>query len=255
MSAGGANGLFGTDDPTQAFPQVLTMDWYPTSTEAGVNNGHVCIGANAYDFAGDGSQIMYPSVLDLTDQHMAQRNISIIAAPSSHRATWLSASFTLPQAAVFLPDADQGAVIKVEPVPAERALSQVVREQLLMSNRIALAGGGPAPDAGAAAGGLPEPPGRTLLHGGRDLILANTDIKLEPRQSLPPQILLQGPCGFRPEQEVTLAPRSPLPVTALFEIVPGKPGEVFEFDVIHLLSGGQIFGGMRVVVITVPEEE
>jgi hypothetical protein len=253
MSAGGANGLFGTDDPTQAFPQVLTMDWYPTSTEAGTSNGHLCIGANVWDFAGDGHQIMYPSVLDLTDQHMAQRNISIVAAPSSHRATWLSASFLLPQAAVFLQDADQAAVIKVEHVPTEDTLSPVVREQLLMSSRVGLTGGGPAPETGASPEGLPEPQERTLLRGGGDLILANTDFKIVPAQSPAPQILLQGPCGFNPEQEVALEPRSPLPVTALFEVVPNKPGEVFEFDVVHLLSNGRVFGGVRVVVVTIAE--
>lgn len=253
MSAGGANGLFGTDDPTQAFPQVLTMDWYPTSTEAGTSNGHLCIGANVWDFAGDGGQIMYPAVLDLTDQHMAQRNISIVAAPRAHRATWLSASFVLPQADVFLQATDQAAVIKVEQVPTEGTLGQAVREQLLMSSRVALAGGGPAPEAGDSRG-LPEPRERTLLRGGGDLILANTDFKIAPRQSPPPQILLRGPCGFNPEQELALEPRNPLPVTALFEIVPSEPGEVFELNIVHRLSNGRVFGGMRVVVVTILEE-
>ena len=196
---------------------------------------------------------MYPAVLDLTDQHMAQRNISIVAAPRAHRATWLSASFVLPQAGVFLQATDQAAVIKVEQVPTEGTLGQAVREQLLMSSRVALAGGGPAPEAGDSRG-LPEPRERTLLRGGGDLILANTDFKIAPKQSPPPQILLRGPCGFNPEQELALEPRNPLPVTALFEIVPSEPGEVFEFDIVHRLSNGRVFGGMRVVVVTILEE-
>jgi hypothetical protein len=255
VSAGGPAGKFGTIGPNLPFPQVATMLWYPTDTEAGLNNGHLCIGANAYDPTGDGQPVQYPSVLDLTDQHMAQRNISIVAAPKSPRKLWLSANFFLPQADVFLADASKAAVIRVEPVPVERTLSPLVREQLLTSSRVALVGGKTAPATEAPAGSLPEPPERVLLRGGGDMVLANTEFKLVPAQGPAPQILLQGPCGFNPDQEVVLKPRSPLPITALFEVTPDKPGEVFEFDIVHLLSNGQVFGGLRVVVVTVAEED
>jgi hypothetical protein len=253
VSAGGASGLFGTDaaTPAQPFPQVVTMDWYPTNVEAGTNGGHLCIGANAYDSAGDGQPISYPAVLDLTDQHMAQRNISIVPAAQSHTPTWLSANFFIPQADVFPPGTVTTSVIKVEPVPIERVLSQVVREQLLMSSRVALTGGR---GAEAPAGNGHEPPQRTLLRGGGDLVLARTQAKIVPSQKPAPQVLLQGPCGFSVEQDVELQPRKPLPITAVFQVTPDDPGEVFEFDVVHLLSSGQVLGGIRVVVVTVTDD-
>jgi hypothetical protein len=255
LSAGGTSGLPGSDDPSLPFPQVLTMDWYPVNAEASSSQGHLCIGANAYDYAGDGHQIMYPSVIDLTDQHMAQRNISIVPTPPSHQPRWLSTNFVLPQADVFLQAADQTAVIKIEHVPVEKTLSPLIREQLLMSSRVALVGGAAADGTAASTGALPEPRERTLLRGGGNLMLAGTDVEIVPAQGPPPTILLQGPCGFTQEQQTVLQPRNPLPITATFQVTPDKPGEVFEFDIVHLLSSGQIFSGLRVVVVTMGEGE
>jgi len=253
-SAGGATGLSSSNDPTLPFPQVISMPWYPTGNDVTINGGHLCIGANAYDLSGsDGGQVFYPAVLDLTDQHMAQRNISIIAAPSQHSPVWLSAVFLLPQASVFVNAPDQAAVIKVEQVPVEKTLSPVVREQLLMSSRVTVTGGAAPADAAGVAHGLPGPPERMLLRGGGDLALTGTDFILKPRQQAAPPVMLQGPCGFGAEQEFPLSPRTGHAVTALFEVTPDVPGEVFEFDIVHLLTSGNAVGGLRVVVVTVPE--
>ena len=252
QSAGGPSGLQGFFQSGTSFstPQTVHIDWYPTSTEVAINGGHICIAANVYDTAGDGAPLTAGG-FDLSDVHMAQRNIHIIQAPQMMRAPMLF-SFYLPEAEL-MPVGEKEFRLRVEPVTTERVLTPVIREQLLATAAVMLSGGRPTPEADAPGICLSEPRERILLRGGGELVLARGNVPIHPANDPAPEVILvnqEQPLGSADPLRIVLRPGRRLPVTAQLKISPeAKPGDVHEFDII-LEGGGGNAGGIRVVVLT-----
>jgi hypothetical protein len=256
-SAGGAAGLQGILAAGTSFatPQTVHIDWYPTNVEVAINGGHLCIAVNVYDLGGDGAPLT-AGAFNLNDEHMAQRNIHIVVAPAGlQQAIFLPFSFYLPEAEL-LPTGEKEALLRAEPVPQERVLTPVIQEQLLSSSTVTLVGGKPTPEADVPGPCLTEPRGRIRLRGGGELVLARGEFPIHPADPIC-QVALGGrerPAGRRAELQVVPQRGRPLPVTAQFEIRPdGKPGGVEEFDFVCELGDGQVAGGLRVVLLAVPQ--
>jgi hypothetical protein len=252
QSAGGQAGLQGYFPPPTSFsaPQTVHIDWYPTSTEVAINGGHICIAANVYDTGGDGAPLTAGG-FDLSDVHMAQRNIHIVQAPLMIHAP-MRFSFYLPEAEL-MPAGEKEFRLRVEPVPTERVLTPVIREQLLATAAVTLSGGKPTPEANAPGICLREPRERILLRGGGELVLARGNVPIHPGNDSAPEVVLvnrEQQTGSTEPLPIVLRPGRRLPVTAHLKISPqAKPGSVHEFDIILEGGGGQA-GGIRVVVLT-----
>jgi hypothetical protein len=256
-SAGGAAGLQGILAAGTSFatPQTVHIDWYPTTLEVAINSGHLCIAVNVFDLGGDGAPLT-AGAFNLNDEHMAQRNIHIVVAPAALREpVFLPFSFYLPEAEL-LPAFEKEALVRVDRVPPERVLTPVIQEQLLSSTTVTLVGGKPTPEADLPGLCLTEPRGRIRLRGGGELVLARGEFPIHPADPIC-QVTLGGeerPEGRRAELQVVPQRGRPLPVTAQFEIRPeGKPGGVEEFDFVCELGDGQVAGGLRVVLLAVPQ--
>ena len=251
-SAGGQSGLQGPFPVPTSFatPQTIQIDWYPTDKDVLVNGGHICIAANVYDLGGDGT-VLTSGPINLSDPHMAQRNISIVLAPAGLHAP-VPFSFYIPEAEL-MPAGEREIVLQVEPVPAERVLTSVIREQLLASTTVTLVGGKPTPEANAPSPCLSEPRERIRLRGGGELVLARGNVPIHPANDPPPEVALvnqEQPAGSKGPVRIIPRPGRRLPVTAQFTMSPeARPGGVREFDII-LQGSGEITGGIRVVVLT-----
>jgi hypothetical protein len=260
LSAGGAAGLQAPLLPAGtsfATPQTVHMDWYPTNTEANINGGHLCIAVNVFDLGGNDGAPLTSGPVNLNDEHMAQRNIHIVVAPAQLReAIFLPFSFYLPEAEL-LPTFDKEALVRVDRVPPERVLTPVIQEQLLSSNTVTMVGGKPTPEADAPGICLTEPRGRIRLRGGGDLVLARGEFPIHPADPVCELAALgdQEPLeGRRGELQFVPQRGRPQPITAQFEIRPeGRPGGVEEFDFVCELDDGQLAGGLRVVLLAVPQ--
>jgi hypothetical protein len=254
-SAGGRAGLQATlpANTNFAMQQTVHRDWYPTNAEASVNGGHICIAVNVYDTGGDGSPLA-EGAFNLSDQHMAQRNISIVAPLGLTKPMWIPFSFYVAQAEL-LPEAKEVRV-HVDRLDEELVLTPVVREQLLANGLATLAGGKPTPEADAPGICLSEPRERIRLRGGGDLVLAGHEAPIHASKQPAPRVVLgdyQRPDG---EARLQIAPRRgrPTPVTAWFEFLPDKePGGVHEVDIVSETDDGQLAGGLRVVLVAVPQ--
>ena len=202
------------------------------------------------DGGGDGSPLT-AGAFNLSDPHMAQRNIHIVQAPPGVRAP-VQFGFFVPEAEL-IPDGGKEIVLRVEPVPPERVLTPVIREQLLASNTVTLVGGEPTPGADVPGPCLTEPRERIRLRGGGELVLARGEVPIHPARYAVPEVVL-GSQGQRegPKGALHVAPQHGrrLPVTAQFMITPeDEPGAVHEFDIIRE-GGGKAAGGLRVVLLT-----
>jgi hypothetical protein len=252
LSAGGQAGLQGFFPAGTSFPapQAVHIDWYPTSAEAAINGGHVCIAANVYDTAGDGAPLT-AGAFNLSDVHMAQRNIHIALAPPGMRAPMMF-SFYVPEAEL-VPAGEKEFRLRVEPVAIDRVLTPVIREQLLATPAVTLAGEKPTPEGEAPGPSLGEPRERIRLRGGGELVLARGNVPIHPANDPAPEVVLvnqEQPEGSKGPLRIVPRPGRRLPVTAQLKISPeAKPGDVHEFDII-LEGGGANAGGIRVVVLT-----
>jgi hypothetical protein len=255
-SAGGASGMIATIPANSAnFNALQTVhhNWFPTSGEVAVNNGHICIAANVYDTDGDGSPIT-SGPITLSDEHMAQRNISIVLAPAMF-AEPAQAEFSFYIAdADLLPEVLEEPIIQVEPVPEERTLTPVIQEQLLAVGLGDLLGGEPVPEAELPGELLEEPRERLRLRGGGELVLTGGDAPIHLSDKLVSRVALSSQKFEEVERSTRLRviPRRgrAIPLTAHFEIEPhGRPGGVQEFD-ITLRGKDEPIGGIRVVVVT-----
>jgi hypothetical protein len=238
------NTNFGTTPPPAAH-----IDWYPLSSEVNINGGHICIAANVYDAAGDGAALV-AGAFNLSDEHMAQRNIGIEVAPGPRAP--MRFSFYVPEAEL-MPAGEKEVQIRVQPVPREQVLTPVIREQLLASTTVTLAGGEPTPEAGRPGPYLNEPRERIRLRGGGELVLARGKVPIHPAKYPLPEVVLvnqEQPEGSTHPIRVVPRPGRRLPITAQLKISPdAEPGGVHEFDII-CEGGGGVTGGLRVVVLT-----
>jgi hypothetical protein len=130
-------------------------------------------------------------------------------------------------------------------------LSGVVKEQLLASPLIELVGAKPVPEASMQARCLTEPIERTMLRGGGELVLAKSEKKTpvfaSDRELREIRILAGGTAHA--EQIVKPRPGAIVPMVAEIELPEDRLGAVHEFDITETTTGGQVVGGIRVVVV------
>jgi hypothetical protein len=261
-SANGQSGLtahFGPNSVDFSSVQTAHIDWFPTDTEVTVNGGHICIAANVYDSDSDGAALT-SGPINLGDPHTAQRNISIILAPPGFAEPAQQQFFFFLPEAELLPDDVEELLVRVDPVPEERALTPVIQEQLLATGFVDLVGGEPVPEAKLPAECLDEPRQRIRLRGGGELVLTGGDVRIHPTEEIIERVFLSS----QKHEEVTdryaelrVVPRRGRahPLSAHFVIEPqGKPGGVQEVDLVLRSDKDQLLGGIRVVLLSALRE-
>jgi hypothetical protein len=229
--------------------------WTPIPEDTRLAGRHVCIIANVYgtiDNIADGRAIQGPltSPLPLTDHHHAQRNITILTGGKSNAPHLV---LVLPEPKLLPPTLADKALIRVQPVAAARALTPVVREQLLTNPNVMLLGGKPTPEADKAAlGTLNEPRERIRLRGGGTLVLAQGEKEIHASSRSAPTVHLSADDGKGETTDmrtIVPLPGRSIPVTARFELLADDPGAVQELDLVLEGEDGAIAGGIRVVIL------
>jgi hypothetical protein len=247
-SAGGPGGL-GKANIAATLPlsAQLINNWRPLDTDVAVNGGHLCIVANIWDANGDGTDLTTGPVDVVNNQHHAQLNIHLamgMMGMSLRIPFW----FPILEA---LPEADRGpGLIRIHAVAGADVLGQVTKEQLLRDPRVTLEHeDSTQPREVFNPYCLQEPPERTRLRQGGELILSGSDFKVHPSEAAPERagLLFED----RVQQEIQVTPLSGAAEVRTFvcELSKDDFGGVHEFDIVHATAEGRVAGGMRVVVL------
>ena len=145
----------------------------------------------------------------------------------------------------------QETVIRVNPLGPAAMLSGVIQEHLLGSPLVDLIGGKPVPEMSLQARCLEEPIQRAMLRGGGELVLAKsekrTPVFASERELREIRILAGGTA--RAEQVVKPHAGAIVPMVVEIELPDDRLGAVHEFDITETAAGGNIVGGIRVVVV------
>ncbi len=251
-SAGGPGGALGVIPNLGAgvsFPvsPLLVNDWVPAPTDVAVNGGHLCIVADIFDKSGDGADLTTGVVDVVNNQHHAQHNISLVMGVQGRM---LQVPFWFPILEA-LPEADRGrGLIRVQPVGG--VLGQVTKEELLRDPRVTLEHereGTTQPRELVNPHCLTEPPERTRLREGGELVLSGSDYKIHRSEARPERAGILFEDRVHSEIEVTPVSGAASVRTFVCELPEDDFGAVHEFDIVHSTAEGRVVGGMRVVVL------
>lgn len=247
-SAGGSAGLGPAVIPALTpLSALLINDWIPTTSDVAVNGGHLCIVANVWDKNGDGADLTTGPVDVINNQHHAQLNISLVMGLQGMS---LRVPFWFPILEA-LPEADRGpGLIRVH--PAGGVLGQVTKEQLLRDPRVTLEHEREEmtePRGVVNPYCLTEPPERTRLRDGGELILSGTDHKVHRSETRPERAGILFEDRVHSEIEVTPVSGAATVRTFVCELPEDDFGAVHEFDTVHTTADGRVIGGIRVVVL------
>ena len=248
--AGGSKGVILAGMTGVSFPLMsglLVNDWVPTTADVAVNGGHLCIVANVFDKSGGADSVdVTTGVMDVVNnQHQAQHNISLVMGLQQMS---LQVPFWFPVLEA-LPEADRGrGLIRVQPVGG--VLEQVTKEELLRDPRVTLEHEeSTEPRQVFNPYCLQEPPERTRLRKGGELILSGSAYKIHRSEAAPERAGILFEDRVQPEIEVTPVSGAAAVRTFVCELSKDDFGGVHEFDIVHTTADGRVVGGMRVVVL------
>lgn len=248
-SAGGAGGSTAILLGGTALGPMLINDWKPDPNDLSVYGGHLCIPANVYDENGDGMVLTTGAIDVANNQHHAQLNISLVAGLGG-KPIRIPFWFPILEA---LPEADRGpGLIRILNIGSEHVLGQVTKEQLLRDPRVTLEHEREErtePPEVFNPYCLKEPPERTRLRKGEELVLAGSDYKIHASEARPERAGLLFEDRVHSEIEVTPVSGAATVRTFVCELSKNDFGGVHEFDIVHTTAEGRVAGGMRIVVL------
>ena len=206
--------------------------WTPTTADAALNGGHVCIAANCYgDSPGDDGQPLSPAGFSFCcNAHHAQRNIAVRAIT---QAMAKEGGFGF---RFFAANPDQEreleAVLEIKEVRGKMALTRNERQLLLSGPHVKVL----ASDYDQC---------KLILAG--DYAIT----PLRPSRFRPRELFLEGDAiGKGNSLKVYLKPGERLPLAMRAEFnSKEEPGGFYTFDVTQTNAHGEIVGGVRVMTL------